>query len=249
MIQKAFIQEKGNGRMEPEMADLLAELNHRGIPVETFTEKRLHRRQLPLATDTLVAGYIPVVLGALRQLGIDLPNLTDYPQCLQAFLHRQIWRSTVGQIIQRIYDDHAPIFAKPQNRKKQFTGHVFASPSDLMYLQGTSHRTPVYCSEVVEWLSEYRVFVIRGEIVGIKHYWGNSSVAVDLSAITEAVQLLNVSGEGTAAYGIDFGVLSDGVTALIEWNDGFALGSYGLDKSLYTDLIVTRWCELTGVFI
>jgi hypothetical protein len=62
----------------------------------------------------------------------------------------------------------------------------------------------------------------------------------------EAIGLLEASGEATAGYGIDFGVLRGGTIALVEWNDGFALGSYDLDKSLYTDLILARWCELTG---
>jgi hypothetical protein len=38
--------------------------------------------------------------------------------------------------------------------------------------------------------------------------------------------------------------LDDGNTALIEWNDGFALGSYGLEKEIYTELILTRWEEI-----
>jgi hypothetical protein len=28
-------------------------------------------------------------------------------------------------------------------------------------------------------------------------------------------------------------------------NDGFALGSYGLDDASYTDLVIARWCEIT----
>ena len=46
------------------------------------------------------------------------------------------------------------------------------------------------------------------------------------------------------AYGIDFGILKNGDTALIEWNDGFALGAYELDKEVYTDLILSRWKEI-----
>ncbi len=38
------------------------------------------------------------------------------------------------------------------------------------------------------------------------------------------------SGEGTAGYGLDLGVLSGGQTALVEWNDGFSLGAYELDS-------------------
>lgn len=74
MIEKAFIQELGNDRMDVEMRDLFTELPKRKIEVESFTAKRLHRKQLALTAKTLVAGYIPVVLGALKQLGLDLPQ-------------------------------------------------------------------------------------------------------------------------------------------------------------------------------
>jgi hypothetical protein len=37
----------------------------------------------------------------------------------------------------------------------------------------------------------------------------------------EVKMLLETTGEGTAVYGIDFGVLHGGINALIEWNDGF----------------------------
>ena len=107
-------------------------------------------------------------------------------------------------------------------------------------------KEPIFCSEIVDWLSEYRVYVIHGEIVGIKHYDGDPSIIIDEQIAAEAVQLLEQSGEATAAYAIDLGVISSGETALVEWNDGFSLGSYNLDKAIYTNLLIARWCELTG---
>jgi hypothetical protein len=95
-------------------------------------------------------------------------------------------------------------------------------------------------------LSEYRVFVIRGNIVGTKHYAGDSSIDVDESIVNQAIELLEQSSQKTAAYAADFGVLATGQTAVVEWNDGYSLGSYGLDRAIYTDLLITRWCELTG---
>jgi hypothetical protein len=155
-------------------------------------------------------------------------------------------QSSVQHVRQRICEeDTAPFFAKPQGRLKRFTGHVFGDASDLMYLEDASASTRVWCSEVVEWRSEYRVFVIRGRVVGVRHYSGDSSVPLDQQVVAETVRLLEQSGEARAAYGIDFGVLRDGSTALVELNDGFGLGSYGLDPGVYTDLTITRWCELT----
>jgi hypothetical protein len=33
---------------------------------------------------------------------------------------------------------------------------------------------------------------------------------------------------------------------VIECNDGNALGSYGLHRATYAELLVTRWAQLTG---
>lgn len=248
MLTSAFIEEYGNGRMEAEMSDLYSELMARGFPVERFTEKRMQRRQLPLTKQTLVAGAIPVVLGALKQLEIDIPEPNDYPECLSPYLRRRIWTSTVGTVQQRLEDAMAgPIFVKPKGRLKRFTGNVMADLSDLRYFEGASRTLPVYCSEIVSWQSEWRVFVVHKTIVGIRHYAGDSSLRVDEGIVREAVDTWEHTGNAHAAYAIDFGVLNDGSTALVELNDGFSIGSYGLNKSLYTDLTIARWYEMVGL--
>src|SRR5690606_36946193 len=141
----------------------------------------------------------------------------------------------------QIFEGRVPIFAKPKDRKKRFTGRVFRSAANLAYLEGASQQTAIFCSEVVEWVSEYRVFVIRGEIVGIKHYQGDADKNIDDAVVESAIAQLEESGETTIAYAVDFGLLATGQTAVVEWNDGFSLGSYGLDKAIYTDLLITRW--------
>lgn len=60
----------------------------------------------------------------------------------------------------------------------------------------------------------------------------------------EAVIEYRKSGQAPAAYGIDFGVLASGETALVEANEGFSLGAYQIESSLYTELLFTRWQEL-----
>jgi hypothetical protein len=245
MIRRAFIQEGGSGRSGPEERDLIAGLGDRGILAELFTKKKLARRQLPLDMETLVAGEVPVVSGALKQLGIEPPVPNDYPVSLQPLLCRRVWSSTVRRLIDELHGGTGrPAFAKPSDRLKRFTGRVFATPDDLFYLEGASRSMPILCAEVVDWLVEYRAYVIRGEVVGILHYGGNPAIDIDRVVVADAVRHLEQSGEATAGYGIDFGVLADGRTALVEWNDGFSLGSYGLEPGLYTELILARWCEL-----
>jgi len=248
MITKALIQISATGRMEPEIHDLKEELMERRIPVEPFTEKELTQRKLVLAPDILVAGYISEIQTALHQLKREWTGVDGYPESLRHLLHRRISVSSVGQIIHNLHNElMEPLFVKPKGRIKRFTGTVFASPSDIVYMEGASAKMPVYCSEVVRWLSEYRIFVMYGRIVGIQHYAGDPAHVLDERVVAEAVQTYQGSGEAPAGYGIDFGVLNSGQTALIEVNDGFSLGSYGLDRSVYTDLTIARWCELTGL--
>jgi hypothetical protein len=247
MITKAFIEELGSGRMESEMQDVYDELRHRNIPVELFIGKRLVRRKLSLARNTLVVGYVETVLAALQQLGLSAPPTNDYPSALQPYFHRHIWKSTLHWLHNWILEGNNAVLAKPDGRKKRFTGHVFRNVDDLQYIEGASKNTPIWCSDVVKWLSEYRVFVLKGEIIGIQHYFGDPMLSINEQIVSEALLRFEQSGEATAAYALDFGVLADGSTALVEWNDGFSLGSYGLDKKLYTDLLIARWIEWIGI--
>jgi hypothetical protein len=247
VITAALLQELGNGRVEPEIRSLAAGLGRRGIPARFFLEKQLQRRQLELRPTTLVAGHIPVVFAALKQLDVPTPVANDYPDSLRPWLHRRTWTSTVRHLVAQLQEGTVrPFFAKPLGRHKRFRGHVFSSWDDLRMLGGASDHTAVICSEVVEWRSEHRVYVARGRIVGIQHYHGDPDVAPDRRAVDEAVAAFQASGEATAGYGIDFGVLTDGATALVEVNDGYSLGSYGLNDDVYTDLVVARWSQLVG---
>jgi hypothetical protein len=243
--RKIYIQQKGNEQLEPEMKDLYDEFTRRGYEVELFTEKSIYRKRLKLKPTTMVAGDIPVVLSALKQLSLKIPLPNDYPQSLHPYLKRNIWESNVDRIRSLIYNtDFRPFFAKPKDRLKIFTGRVFESYEDLRFIYQVSKKTEVYCSEIVEWLSESRVFILHGKVIGIKHYSGDASLKPDGTVMTEAIGILEASGQAMAAYAIDFGILKNGETALVELNDAFSVGSYGLEPGSYADLTMARWLEL-----
>ncbi len=244
-IAKAFIQEQGSGKLRHEEKLVVAELKHRGIPIELYSEKRIRRRQLPLDLESLVVGDMPCIAGALQQLSIPEPVPNDYPVSLQEFWQRRIWRSTLSALESRLLHGRSPAtFAKPANRSKRFTGCVFESEFDLFRVYGVSRREELWCAEIVSWLSEYRVYVVNSEIRSIDFYAGNAEIPVDRATIERAIDLLAKAGEAYAGYAIDFGVLSTGETALVELNDGFAVGAYTIDSKNYTDMLLARWQEL-----
>ncbi|AFY91484.1 ATP-grasp domain-containing protein [Chamaesiphon minutus] len=245
MISQAFIQEQGNGRLRTEERLVMEELNCRGISTTLYTEKWIRRRQLPLDERSLVVGDMPCIFGALQQLGIPIPLPNDYPASLHDFLHRRVWRSTLRALEFSLREGMSrSIFAKPANRCKRFTGCVFDAESDLYRVTGVSRREELLCADVVTWLSEYRVYVVNSEIRSVNWYVGDRQIAIDLDVVRSAIVALDAAGESFAGYAIDFGVLATGETALVEMNDGFALGAYNIDRQNYTDLILSRWEEL-----
>lgn len=97
-------------------------------------------------------------------------------------------------------------------------------------------------SEVVEFVSEWRYFVRRHEIIGAGHYNGDPFTHPDAATVKKAVADYRV--EALVAYGIDFGVTADGRTLLVEVNDAYSLGHVGLRPLPYANMLEDRWVEL-----
>jgi ATP-grasp domain, R2K clade family 2 len=245
MIVRAFIQQQDRRKLRNEEYLVVQELERRGMPIFFYTTKQILRRQLPLDRQSLVVGDLDCIRGALHQLDIPLPQLNEYPVSLEAFLHRRIWRSSLGNLENSLLSGMTrSVFAKPANRCKRFTGFVLDDEGDLYRVGNVSRREQIFCAEVVSWLSEYRIYVVKSQVISVDFYSGNPEVTIDDSVVDKAIDILGRSKESYAGYAIDFGVLSSGETALIEMNDGFALGAYQIKSQDYTNLILSRWEEL-----
>ena len=82
-----------------------------------------------------------------------------------------------------------------------------------------------------------------GHILSVRPYKGDWRKHYDYRVIENAVKEFT---SAPAGYAIDFGLTDDGRTLLIEVNDGYALGCYGLFYIDYAKLLSARWAELTG---
>lgn len=189
--------------------------------------------------EALVHGYIGDVHAALQKLGLPLPPSLDYPEELREFLGRRFWEGPLGEVRDR---NHAGIFVKPQEQKL-FTGFVWqGTKANRLRLATYPDETPCFFSDVVNFVSEYRCFVLDGRLVGVRHYKGDWSKAPARSPVEAAVGAYKAAPR---AYTLDFGVTIDGQTLLVEVNDGFAMGAYGLHPEVYARMIEARWEELT----
>lgn len=210
-----------------------------GIKTECFEHKQLVNGYLPtpLSKDTIVCGYISSIRWALEELNVPEPKIEDYPSELAKYRGREIYLSTLGEIKK----SNQRRFIKPVD-VKLFKGIVCNSSIQTM-IETAMHPDDisVYVSEVVNFISEYRIFVNQGLIVGCRHYAGDFTVFPNFEIISAAV---NDYRTAPVAYSIDFGITDDARTLLIEVNDAWALGCYGLDSKSYAELLLNRWEEI-----
>lgn len=207
-----------------------------GIPVEPY--KAVYSIHDFSAEDPVIGTFSDVKY-ALEQMGIDIP-LLDYPPELEPFLGRKVWKSTLFTITSDPEAWH--VFVKPVYDVRRFRGTVLDKSEDLIKLGGGLEDIDVWCSEKIEFLSEWRLWVLDRQPVGLTRYKGRWDLVPDISILKQAVISYKTS---PMAYALDFGVTNEGKTLLVEVSDGYALGSYGLPPELYVTILSRRWSELT----
>ena len=223
---------------------------HRGIFVEGFVASKID--DLPLTgCDTIVHGSVTSVRRALARLGCEPPTAI-LPSELQHHLGRTSREGLLGEIREKVLTHRldAPVFIKPAHAQKAFTGQVVSDIMDLMSSNHLPDDLVVTIQEPVDFIAEWRVFVMEGRILNISHYTGEPAFFPDLQPIRSFLDDYNGQPDRFCAYGADFGILGrNGRTVLIELNDSFALGSYGLNSLAYAAMIEARWNQLTGELV
>lgn len=191
--------------------------------------------------EDIVVGGISDVRYVLDKFNKDYPTL-EYPEKLfkDEYLGRKLWVDTLGSVMND--KNKWGIFIKPVEGGKLFPGTVINNLMDFRNCYGLSSDTKIWCSEQLDFVSEYRCFIRYGEIIGVKHYKGDifKSPSKDI-----LLKMINDYIDSPKAYTIDLGVTDKGKTYLIEVNEGYSVGAYGLDPIKYSKLLATRWAELT----
>ncbi len=195
---------------------------------------------LVISDDHIFFGSINFVETALTKLKIEIPAHNDYPTCLSKFFGRKIWESTIGKISNN--PDLWNVFVKPKGKLKKFTGRHVKSTFDLIGCEDREYDVPIWVSEPIEFISEWRVFVRYNKILGVKAYKGDWKGQYNCKIIEEAV---NSYKNAPAGYAIDFGLTKNGEFLIVEVNEGYSIGNYGLFYIDYAKLISARWSEIT----
>ncbi|MEL6373139.1 MAG: ATP-grasp domain-containing protein [Pseudomonadota bacterium] len=196
---------------------------------------------LPLdAASDIVVGGVGIVRAALPRMGLPVPSLPTIPEALRPFAGRTIWQAPMREARQAVERGEA-LFVKPcADQPKLFDGRALITFKDLIATAAVPDDMIVECATLTPFVSEYRVFVIGPEIIGVRPYKGDLLTFPDPATVRAAREAFT---DAPAAYALDLGVCEDGVTRLVEVTDAYATAAYGLSPARYAAFIAARWEE------
>jgi len=188
----------------------------------------------------VIFGSVQATSEFFKACGVEVPEYLGYPEELNPFLGRKIIQTTLGKANQI----KMPFFIKPSKGVKKFTGCLIEKESQLDFLRdfdNVKDNEPIFLSESIEFISEYRCFVHEEELKGVQFYLGDFKVFPDIEVIESAIKKYK---SANCAYTLDVGVTKGGCTWLVEVNDMWAIGSYGFNAKDYVLMCVRRMREI-----
>lgn len=244
-ISKVIIGASYNGRVDYDQQ--LAANGFASLDIET--ELNLAHKEFPgLSAATMLVDGVPQVRAALLRAGKRPPVWFDYPAELVDFYGRKIEVMTWCELNQ----SERRAFVK-MSGKRRFQPMVANFPLlkreqdegvDLYNACHIEDDDGVLVSEPVDFVAEWRAFVLDGEILDVRQYRGDWKARPDPAVIEAANAAFRPALRG---YAIDFGLTAgDGCTLVVETNAGYSLGAYGLRPELYARLLAASWAGIWG---
>lgn len=199
-----------------------------------------------LSKETPVRGSVQTFRRALAHLGITPPPNVDIPEELMGYAGRRIWTSTVGEVVSK----GKSVFIKPLDHQKDFSGHVAWYGSSFVFNNLKLPKSyKLLCQEPIKFQGgELRIYVLEGKIIGKRFMpgmpftqWLNSK---ELDVVNSMLKAYKSQPSG---FCLDVSRIQDtNRLVLIEVNEGFSCGNYGIPHKLYAKMIEARWKELTS---
>ena len=244
-VTKVIIGASYNGRVDYDQQ--LACNGFTSLDIET--ELNLAHKEFPgLSASTMLVDGVPQMRAALLRAGRRPPIWFDYPVELVDFYGRKIESMTWGELNQ----SNRRAFVK-MSGKRRFQPMVANFPLlkrgqdddvDLWNAMHIEDEDGVLVSEPVDFVAEWRAFVLDGEILDVRQYRGDWRARPDTATIEAANAAFHPALRG---YAIDFGLTAgDGRTLVVETNAGYSLGAYGLRPELYARLLAATWAGIWG---
>ena len=145
----------------------------------------------------------------------------------------------------KLLQEKGKIFMKPV-QMKQFDGGVFSvEMNDIHQTRDLSEDTLVLVHEVFKKriLSEWRCYVHHGKMVDAKNYSGDYRIMPNWGKVDEKVEWCR-KNDFPVAHTVDVAVFDGDEVEVVEFQDMWAIGNYGIPNDLYTRLLTSRYFEI-----
>jgi hypothetical protein len=191
-----------------------------------------------------VVGSIDFMTRLFKRLAM-LPEPIDYPDEIVdgGLMHRFIIQTSIKNIlydIDRGDNDNISIFVKPL-RTKLFDGVLITKKEHTSYLKGFDENTPIWAAAPIDIISEHRIYVHNGKAIYGCNYSGDFRLNPDYTYIDK---LIAAYKSAPKSYTIDIGILRGGTNTVVEVNDFWAIGGYGLAPWDYAEMLIDRYLEI-----
>lgn len=206
--------------------------------------------EVPLSKEHIVISDIDDTICYFKRLEIDIPPALNIPYHLLSyqFVGRHVETNlSLDGLKEYVANGYFqfPFFIKPQ-RLKAFESGVISTESSLEYIENNFPNEKIIASQYKHFESEFRCSIYDNKIVGIHFYQGNCQVLPDVEAILKMVNAFKLNSP--IAYTLDVGVCLDSnlqmKTFLVECNDFWSIGNYGLEPIVYAKMLRDRWDEI-----
>ena len=184
-----------------------------------------------LVKNNLFVGSVEFMTEVFNRVGIEQPRLPI--NNLRPYEEMKL----------RDFKYEYPVFIKPKSIKA-FTGFVVDDYSKSM-LNTLDKELDIIIQQVINFNSEWRFYIFRNKIVDIRHYSGR----MDINLIG-AVNNFNKLDDSTfknfpETFVMDIGFYNDSDSyTIIEFNDMWAIGNYGVPNDLYVRMLKDRYFDI-----
>lgn len=236
---KVFVQENIKGQELPHFYGVRDAMVLRGHEVIPFKHEDVVG--LSFDEDCIVYGGVTTVEKALSAMGMEIPITPTIPEQWHDFAGRDYKYTTLGECNGKVNRMEFDFFVKPaETHHKVFNGVAVRRYSDSLKFMSIPSETPVFVSDLLDIVTEYRCLFCFGDLNYGTHYSGDFTKYPDWDKI-KAHAKKNYFRD---IYVLDFGLTAEGETILIEANDIIACGYYGCPPHLFCELLEKRWEEL-----
>jgi hypothetical protein len=205
-----------------------------GQDYRLITYEDLVTSRLLVTKNNLFVGSVEFMRAVFNLVGVDDPRVPENS-------NRPFEVITLGEAKSRAKSGEK-LFIKPFEIKL-FTGFVIDQMQHTS-INGIPDGTKLMAYKPFEHRieSEWRCYIFNNRVEYIGNYSGDLYVNIDGSYLNKVIN--ENKDKFPCAYTIDIGVLSNGENVVIEYNDMWAIGNYGMPNDIYLRMLKKRYQEI-----